>query len=104
MEFRRLEGEHGDGDWHRKGWGTRVLLTDSAEAAAVRAAVQDTVPRAYRRAVNGDLRGGPIITCSGDQLGGTVSAGVEIGEQQTEVTRWTPLEYHWTLPLTLREA
>jgi hypothetical protein len=102
MEWSRPEDEQGDGDWAFPNYSTRLLLEDDSEAAAVRTALQASTPRAYRRSVNGDLLGGPIIICSGDRLGGAVDAGIEIGEQETVVTRWEPLEYYYTLPLTLR--
>jgi hypothetical protein len=104
MEWRRMEDEQGDGDWSFPNYVTRLLLDDDAAATAMRAALAATTPRAYRRSVNGDLIGGPVTVASGDRLGGTVNFGVEIGEQDTVVTRWDPLEYHYTLTLTLREA
>jgi hypothetical protein len=104
MEWRRMEDEHGDGDWTFGNWSTRLLLEDATEVNALRSAISAATPRAYRRSVNGDLMGGPITAASGDLLGGGANFGIEIGEQETVVTRWVPPEYHYTLALTLREA
>jgi hypothetical protein len=100
VDFCRLPNE-GTGDWSARAWSFTAVLESDSEAAAVRAALQDSEPRKYRRMINGSLRGGPLITCAGDLLGESIAAGVEIGIQPTN-----PIENRrrHTLFLTLREA
>jgi hypothetical protein len=104
QEFSRQPDEQGGGDWRKRNWTVKAVLADDAAVATLRTAVQSDVARGYRRMINGSLRGGPLITCSGDRLGATVTCGVEIGEQALEVTSYARPEFHHTLPLTLREA
>jgi hypothetical protein len=104
QEFSIQPDEQGGGDWSKRNWNARVVLADDAEATALRTAVQASTPRSYVRAINGGLRNGPLITCSGTRLGGTVSCGIEVGEQTMEITAYSLPSYHHTLPLTLREA
>jgi len=104
QEFSRLADEQGGGDWSARNWSVRAVLEDDAALATLRTALQSTTPRAYVRTLNGSLRRGPVVTCSGDRLGGTVSCGIEIGEQPLEVTAPVRSLFHHTLSLTLREA
>jgi hypothetical protein len=104
QDFSRLADEQGGGDWAARNWSTKAVLATDAEVSTLRTALQSTTPRDYVRMLNGSLRRGPIITCSGDRLGGTVACGVEIGEQPLEVTAPVRSIFHHTLSLTLREA
>jgi hypothetical protein len=104
QEFSRQPDEQGGGDWRKRNWTAKVVLADDAAVATLRTALQSDVPRSYRRMINGSLRGGPLITCSGDRLGASYSCGVEIGEQPLEVTSHLRSQFHHTLTLTLREA
>lgn len=104
QEFSVLDDEQGGGDWRKSRWSTTAVLETDSEATTLRTAMQATTPRNYTRMINGSLRGGPLITCSGTRLGGTVTCGIEIGEQTMEITAHVRSLYHHTLPLTLREA
>jgi hypothetical protein len=104
QEFSRLADEQGGGDWVARNWSVKALLATDTDVTTLRTAVQSTTPRAYKRMLNGSLRGGPLTSCSGDRLGGTVSCGVEIGEQPLEITAPVRSLFHHTLSLTLREA
>lgn len=103
QDFSILPDEQGGGDWRKRTWSVKVVLADDAAAATLRTALQHTVARSYRRAINGSLIGGPKIACSGDRLGGSVTCGVEIGEQSMEVASYLRSDFHWVLPLVLRE-
>lgn len=104
QEFSILPDEQGGGDWRKRNWSVKVVIEDDADAATLRTALQHTLPRSFRRMINGTLRGGPLTVCSGDRLGATISCGVEIGEQTMEITAYLRTDgFHWVLPLTLRE-
>jgi hypothetical protein len=96
--------EQGGGDWAKRNWSATVVLENDAEASALRTAIQASTPRKYERAINGGLRNGPLVNCSGDRLGATISCGIEVGEQPLEITGYVRSTYHHTLSLTLREA
>lgn len=104
QDFSRQPDEQGGGDWRKRNWVVKVVLADDAAATTLRTALQSDLPRSYRRMINGSLRGGPIITCSGDRLGASYSCGVEIGEQALEITSFLRSEFYHTLALTLRES
>lgn len=102
--FRVLPSEQGGGDWSKRNWVAELLLESDAEANTLRTAIQASTPRKYERAINGDLRNGPLVNCSGDRLGATISCGIEVGEQPLEITGYVRSAFHHTLTLTLREA
>lgn len=102
--FSVLPSEQGGGDWSKRNWSVKVVMENDAEASALRTAIQAATARQYTRAINGALRNGPLVNCSGDRLGATISCGIEVGEQPLEITGWVRSTYHHTLSLTLREA
>jgi hypothetical protein len=104
QDFSVQPDEQGGGSWSKRNWSARVVLVDDAEATTLRTAIQASTPRQYVRAINGGLRNGPLINCSGTRLGATVSCGIEVGEQTMEMTAPVRSLYHHVLSLTLREA